>query len=146
MAFSTDLAAFFLLYADVGNADVQIWGSSRLLALSMIGSCIGALLSIVTTRPPKQITETPRSLAFGFVCSMSCGVAFAPLALEWSGIAKREDMIIPFSAVCAFAAVKLAKTVMPILESAWVRKIRKILEVDDLTTHDENRNNGADVK
>lgn len=140
MAITSEWAAILLLlFADSGEAiaaDVQIWGSSRLLALSMIGSSVGALMSIMTTNAPAQATVNPRALAAGFISSMSCGVVFAPMVMEWSGIAKREDMILPFSALCAFMAVRLAKVIMPILENIWVRKVKKILDVEDQDIQD----------
>lgn len=135
MAVSMDIAAaMILLFADtpgVAESDVQIWGSSRLIGLSVIGSSIGAMLSIAARKEATVVTESTRSLALGFLCSMGCGVAFAPMLLEWSNIGKREDAIIPFSAFCAFVAVKVAQIVMPYIEYAATRKAKKELGIDE---------------
>lgn len=136
MAISTEAAAAVLLFfADTATvaseSDVQIWGSSRLLGLSMIGSSIGAMLSLFSRKEAEIEKSSTRSLAFGFICSMGCGVAFAPMILEWSGVSKREDAVIPFSAICAFAAVRVAQAVLPMLEYAAKRKVKGQLGIDE---------------
>lgn len=145
MAITSEWAAIlFLYFADNSqpSADVQIWGSSRLLALSMVGSSVGALMSIMTVKAPDQASSSPRALAFGFLCSMSCGVVFAPMVMEWSGIAKREDMILPFSALSAFMAIRLARAISPVIETIWMRKFKKILDVDE--THESDKSDIED--
>ena len=111
---SADGAAIALL----NSASKDVFDDSRLLALCIIGSSIGALLSLAAF-PPRDI-ESPHynRSAFRKLCvqgglSMVGGVCMAPACMQWTGIELTSSIVVASSAIVAMLIISVIHAAAP---------------------------------
>ncbi len=97
--------------------DSEVFDDARTIAIAVIGSVIGAFLTIALF-PTSDLTEETRArrLSLKFGASLLSGVAFAPAMMQWIGVQKSVDYLMGCSALTAVFAVSGLHLLAPRLE------------------------------
>lgn len=118
------MSSVYLLIADTHPLSPSgIFENSRLTAFTVIGSTIGALLTIGIF--PDSKVDTTRQLSLKFGCSLLSGIAFTPSTMYYLAIPSTSDLVIAVSALTAITAVSLIHKLMPKIESFLENKFPK---------------------
>lgn len=119
------LAAAAILAQDaIDHRDPQaaavagVFNDVPLIALCVIGSTLGAMLTLSLFPVPQGSTDAGRSrqMMFRFASSLACGVCFTPMTVRFSGLDFSGDAVIFVAGIVAAFGVAVLHLLVPRLE------------------------------
>lgn len=133
------VAAATVLVADTTQPNItvamQVWDSSRLLALCLIGATCGTIAKMAWDPLPSSIPE-PKGVARLFACkaivSMTCGLVVTPMTLRYMAWYPEADLLVALSALVAFVGdIVVIPAVIRVIQFQAREQEKRFLANDD---------------
>lgn len=116
---------FLELISDAASGNEAVYSDDRLLAKCLLGSTIGALISLFAF-PPVNDTDTNklRRICLKMAASMAVGAMLAPAVIEHLGWRQTGSTVIAASFLLSFAGISILHRAIPWIER-WMDRFDK---------------------